>query len=62
MQKAGVWSFLGHGDVVWVYVDKPGHKVIDELVCQFPSNASNLENCFSKIQLPKIDSYPMFSS
>ncbi|MEM1945649.1 MAG: hypothetical protein QXH12_04620 [Candidatus Caldarchaeum sp.] len=25
---------------------------------QFPFNASNLEDCFSKIQLPKIDSYP----
>ncbi|MEM1534698.1 MAG: CorA family divalent cation transporter [Nitrososphaerota archaeon] len=58
VEKFDGLEFLRHDGVVWVNVNKPSQREMDMLGRHFPFSMLNLEDCISKVQLPKIDVYP----
>src|ERR671928_344401 len=42
---------------IWIEIDKPTRDQMKKLAERFPFHRLNLEDCLSKIQIPKIDRY-----
>src|ERR671922_10526 len=42
---------------IWIEIDKPTRDQMKKLAERFPFHELNLEDCLSKIQIPKIDRY-----
>ncbi|WP_026369200.1 magnesium transporter CorA family protein [Kallotenue papyrolyticum] len=47
-----------HGDLEWIDIQHPTLAEMNELRQRFGFHPLNLEDCLSKVQRPKIDSYP----
>lgn len=41
----------------WIDIVKPNRDEVEKLAYRFPFHQLNLEDCLSKIQIPKIDRY-----
>jgi len=41
----------------WIDLQNPDRKDVEELVQQYNLNALNIEDCMTKFELPKLDSY-----
>src|SRR5919204_458085 len=48
---------IGSNGVLWINVQKPTRADINALGQKYPFHRLNLEDCLSKIQIPKIDRY-----
>ena len=44
-------------NLVWVDIQKPTRKKLKMLEGKYPFHELNIEDCLSKIQIPKIDKY-----
>jgi magnesium transporter len=50
-------EILRFGELVWINIEKPTRKEIDFLAQNYHFHALALDDCISKVQLPKLDKY-----
>jgi magnesium transporter len=57
-QDAGRLETISNNGTLWINVQKPTYADMSMLGQKYPFHKLNLEDCLSKIQIPKIDRYP----
>jgi magnesium transporter len=50
-------SRTAHGDLTWINIERPTRLEMDHLAQNYPFHPLDLDDCLSKVQLPKIDEY-----
>jgi magnesium transporter len=57
--KGGI-NKITRGNLTWVNIEKPTRQEMDYLAQNYPFHPLDLDDCLSKVQLPKIDEYEKY--
>lgn len=57
MSEEGRLESLNNNGILWLNIQKPSYADMNALGQKYPFHRLNLEDCLSKIQIPKIDRY-----
>jgi len=59
-KKEPIVNTITWKNLTWVNIERPTRKEMDELAKKYPFHPLDLDDCLSKVQLPKIDEYESY--